>query len=364
MLFLYSTMVLLSLLVLLITAVDCSTNQLVPLHTKRRTIAVCIVVAVCAVCELIFVLTDVPLPNWWIRWIILFLRRGIKAMEFSCAPFIGIAVALAYGDPPRPKLAVVAAGVHFLFQWVALFFGLVFQVDAMNGYHRGMLFPVYFAAFLLSAVYAFAAVIRNSRNYQIGADTALVLIGIFLLFGIGSVYVLPEVRDTYLCIALGNLLVYSRHYKIMLQVDAVTGLLNRRCYEVNIASLGSRAVILFFDVDKFKVVNDTYGHKVGDICLRNSAALLREVYGTNGLCYRIGGDEFCVILSQNIEQADSMNQQFREKLQAMREEDPRMPGLSMGYAYYDAASSNVNGIIQEADAMLYENKKAAFNTIS
>lgn len=368
----YSTITTLSLLVLLVTAVDCAGNQLVAHNTKRRTRAVCMVIAVCTVCELLFVLTDIPLPEGWIRWsallpewlirwIIILLRRIIKTIEFSCAPFIGITVALAYGDAPRPKLAMGAAGVHLVFQWIALFFGWVFRVDAMNGYHRGILFPVYIAAFALSAVYAFVAVVRNSRHYQMGVDTVLVLIGIFLVVGIGSVYLVPGVQDTYLCIALGNLLVYSRHYKIMLQVDAVTGLLNRRCYEVNITNLGSRGVILLFDVDKFKQVNDTYGHNVGDICLNSTAAILREVYGKSGLCYRIGGDEFCVILSQDVDQLETFNQQFRDRLQALRAEDPRMPGLSMGYAVYDAAASfSVDDVIQEADAMLYKNKKAAF----
>lgn len=142
----------------------------------------------------------------------------------------------------------------------------------------------------------------------------------------------------------------------MLQADAVTSLLNRRCYDVNMTDMGSRAVSLLFDVDKFKHVNDTYGHSVGDICLRNAAQQLRQVYRKNGLCYRIGGDEFCVILRDGIEKTEELNRDFLSAVKMTREKDPRMPGVSMGYAYYDAAVSHVQRVVEEADAMLYRNK--------
>ena len=132
-----------------------------------------------------------------------------------------------------------------------------------------------------------------------------------------------------------------RDDKTLLQVDPVTRLLNRRCYDVNITDIGARAVILFFDVDKFKQVNDTYGHSVGDICLRNVAQQLRSVYGKQGLCYRVGGDEFCVILRDGIEDLKELNDRFAAAIRELQESDSRMPGVSMGYAYFVSAASHV-----------------------
>ena len=177
-----------------------------------------------------------------------------------------------------------------------------------------------------------------------------------LMVGIGIQFVYSSIRIDYLCIAVGNMLFYIRYYKIMLQVDAVTRLLNRRCYDVSIADLGSRAVVLFFDVDKFKQVNDTYGHSAGDVCLRTVAQQLRNVYGKYGLCYRIGGDEFCVILQNGIEKAEELNRQFADAIKTVQKEDAKMPGVSMGYAYYDNSVSHIRDVIEEADAMLYRNK--------
>lgn len=174
--------------------------------------------------------------------------------------------------------------------------------------------------------------------------------------GLGIRFTSPSIGIDYLCIAVGNMLFYIRCYKIMLQVDAVTRLLNRRCYDVQIADLGTHAAILLFDVDKFKEVNDTYGHSVGDLCLKKIAQELRRVYGKYGLCYRIGGDEFSVILRENLQRVEELNDRFTAAIKALRAEDSRIPDVSVGYAYYDADSTHIQKTIEEADAMLYNNK--------
>ncbi|MGM9604154.1 MAG: GGDEF domain-containing protein, partial [Faecousia sp.] len=342
---LYAAISLIAFFTLVITMVDAATNQLVSRRTKYRTVGTCLLIAAAALGEFLGVMLDGGAPS------AIWPHRIAKAVELSLAPAIGVAVAISYGNPWRPKLAISLVAVHGLFEWVGMFCGWVFLVDGQNLYHRQALFPLYVAAFVLSVIYGFAGVIRNGKAFQIGIDSSLVFILLLLGAGIGVLF-LSGVRIAYPCIALGNLLVYTRYYKVMLQVDAVTGLLNRRCYDVSITDLASRAVILFFDVDKFKQVNDTYGHSVGDLCLKNVARQLREVYGKHGLCYRTGGDEFCVILSQDIEQTEALNRQFREQIQALRHRDNRMPEVSLGFALYDAAVSRIQDVVEEADAML------------
>lgn len=175
---------------------------------------------------------------------------------------------------------------------------------------------------------------------------------------IGIQFIYSSIRIDYLCISIANMLFSIRYDKTLLQVDPVTRLLNRRCYDVNITEMVSRAVILFFDVDKFKQVYDTYGHSVGDICLRSVAQQLRNVYGKQGLCYRVGGDAFCVILRDDIENLEELNDRFTAAIRELRANDSRMPGVSMGYAYYGSASSHIQNAVEEADAMLYKNKSA------
>lgn len=347
---LYTSVIFITILFLLITVADVMTNRLITRGTKIRSVITCLLIAGSALGECIGVLTN-GAPA-----VYLFLHKIAKVVEFSFAPAIGVAAAIAYGDAKRPKIAISLAVAHALFECVAMHFEWVFSIDSQNIYHREELYPIYVTAFLLSLIYSFISILRNGKAYQIGVDSVLILTLFMLMVGIGIQFIYSSIRIDFMCIAMGNMLFYIRYYKIMLQVDAVTQLLNRRCYDVNITDIGSRAVILFFDIDKFKQVNDTYGHSTGDICLKNVGQQLRNVYGKYGLCYRIGGDEFCVILQDHVEKTEELNCQFASAIKMLQMEDGRMPDVSMGYAYYDDAVSHIQNVIEEADAMLYRNK--------
>ncbi|MDY3918124.1 MAG: GGDEF domain-containing protein, partial [Candidatus Limivivens sp.] len=288
----------------------------------------------------------------------LLLHKIAKLVEFSAAPAIGVAAAIAYGDVKRPKAAVALSFGHALFECAALHFEWVFRVDSQNIYHREAFYLIYVAAFILSVIYCFVCIIRNGKAYQMGVDRVLIWTLVMLVVGIGIQFIYSSIRIDYLCISIGNMMFSIRNYKIMLQVDAVTGLLNRRCYDVKMTDLGPRAAILFFDIDKFKQLNDTYGHLEGDACLKKVAQQLRSVYGKFGLCYRIGGDEFCVILYDGIEKIEELNSRFASAVRELQTGDSRMPTVSAGYAFYDASVSHVQNVIEEADAMLYRNKNA------
>lgn len=350
---LYTAIVIITLFTLVITAADVATNQLIVKEAKTRATFTCVLIGLCALGECIGELTNGAAPR------LIPLHGAAKLVEISLSPFIGVAVGVAYGDAVRPRLAFAVAAAHALLECVAFSFGGVFAIDAANIYHRGALFPLYVAAFSLSAVYGLIAVLQSGKAYQVDVDVVPVLTMATLAGGIAGLYFETAVRIAYLCIAVANLIFYYSYYKIMLRVDAVTHLLNRRCYDVSVSELGTRAVILYFDIDRFKQVNDTYGHTVGDLCLRGVSRLLRQVYGRYGRCYRIGGDEFCVILSDGLDGVEALNARFGEAVAALRAGDPRMPGVSIGYACYDAATSSVQRVIGEADAMLYRNKNAA-----
>ena len=347
---LYTAVFLIAGLTLIITVSDIRTNRLITREDKRAALIACLIIALPMLAEWVSILLDGAPAE--LRSV----HVTAKLLELILAPAIGVAVAFAYGDAKHPELALTLVAAHAVFQCLALGFEWVFRVDAENGWQRQELFLIYALVFVLSVAYAFSSVVIGGKAYQIGVDAMLVLTLLLVTAGIWIMLVFPRIRITYLCIALSNLLLYIRHYKIMLQVDAVTGLLNRRCYDVNITDMGSRSVIVLLDIDQFKRVNDTYGHSVGDLCLRSVAQELTAVYGRYGLCYRIGGDEFCVVLHDGLEKLPMLNQLFLARIQRLRERDSRMSGVSMGYAYYDAAASNIRDVIQEADTMLYRNK--------
>jgi diguanylate cyclase (GGDEF)-like protein len=104
------------------------------------------------------------------------------------------------------------------------------------------------------------------------------------------------------------------------QEDALTGVANRRCFmqrlaaEIDVAlAIGRPLSIAIADLDHFKVVNDELGHPVGDLALRQCAALMRRGCRQSDLVARIGGEEFALILP-GMRQADAI--EFCETLRA------------------------------------------------
>ena len=348
---LYTAVVLISILLLIITMADILTNRLTTQKMKLRSVIASLLIAGSVTGEWIGVLTN-GAPASFIG-----LHRCAKLVEFCLSPAIGAAIAVAYGVVKKPKIVAAAVTAHAVFECAAVYFNWVFRIDAQNIYHREGMYFVYVTAFIISLIFCLICIIRSGTEYQTGIDCVLVLTILMTVIGIGIQFVNSNIRIDFLCIAIGNMLLYSRHYKMVLQVDAVTSLLNRRCYEANIGNLGPHAAVIFFDINKFKQVNDTYGHSVGDICLRNIAQRISAVYKKHGSCYRIGGDEFCVILNSELDLLETMNRQFLASIEELQKEDTRMPNVALGYAYYNAENSHIQNIIEEADAMMYKNKQ-------
>ncbi|WP_157463915.1 HD domain-containing phosphohydrolase [Deinococcus pimensis] len=93
-----------------------------------------------------------------------------------------------------------------------------------------------------------------------------------------------------------QLLRATHAYRQQARTDALTGLANRRQFELDLVSLQPGEHLLVVDIDHFKRLNDRHGHAVGDDVLRRAARAFEEAVGSDGTVYRYGGEEFAVIL--------------------------------------------------------------------
>jgi diguanylate cyclase (GGDEF)-like protein len=156
--------------------------------------------------------------------------------------------------------------------------------------------------------------------------------------------------------------------------DALTGLYTPRAFreqlqrELALAHTPAAAplALWFVDTDRFKSVNDTYGHAAGDAVLRAMAALLREhtVAGVD-LAARNGGDEFCAVVRGThklaaIERA----QRFCNAVRAANF-GPGIPvTASVGVAAFPSDAANANELLEVADAAMYHSKRCGRDRVS
>jgi diguanylate cyclase (GGDEF)-like protein len=201
-------------------------------------------------------------------------------------------------------------------------------------------------------------------------DTAELCIGVLVTYGVaGNLFLAPA------ALPVVTLLQRSlRHAQLVTdsRVDLKTGLLNAATWEGESTTEVARAVrtgsplaVALLDIDKFKVINDTYGHLVGDVVLKEIARTLTSMLRDYDLAGRFGGEEFSVLLPQTrAVDAFRIAERVRANIAGLRIIVPGTTGgervhvtVSIGVAALDAGSKReLSELMAAADAALYRAK--------
>lgn len=157
--------------------------------------------------------------------------------------------------------------------------------------------------------------------------------------------------------------------------DPLTDLYNRRVFEQRLNEAVLRAQrydeavsLLMLDLDHFKQINDSHGHRAGDEILRRVAhVILKQIRGTD-LAARYGGEEFAVILSGTSEsQADEMSERIRQHIQALEikidSDTCASTTISIGISEYSPQLASSEALIEAADQALYRAKQEGRNCV-
>jgi diguanylate cyclase (GGDEF)-like protein len=158
--------------------------------------------------------------------------------------------------------------------------------------------------------------------------------------------------------------------------DTLTGLPNRVYFEERLAECSERAsqektklALLFADLDRFKVINDTLGHHIGDRMLQEVARRFKDALGENVLLARMGGDEFVALFQFDADAPEFVEQKAEAMLKAVSspiETDGYVlsTSTSIGIAVYPDHAKDIAALIRYADAAMYDAKEGGKNRYS
>ncbi len=338
----------------------------------------------------------------WLEGVVGALALASVAATFAFDPAVAsthgdtaeVAVNLAYPTLDVLLLALVGAGFALQGQragraWVLLAAGIalvgaadvVYLVQVANGTYS--LNSWVNAAWPLAAVIiALAAWTDDSprpaadsrpRGWAVHLQTgvfALLIVGVLAVEGFRRVPLVAHVLLTLAVVSLiARMAVAGRERRQLARTtaqantDELTGLANRRrLYAAADLALADErpAVLLLLDLNRFKELNDTLGHNIGDVALCQLAERLQSVLPPNGLLARIGGDEFVALLPGNYEEAAALAvaQSFQDAL-----EEPFQLGefmipmqASIGIALAPAHASTRAELLRCADVAMYRAK--------
>ncbi|NOZ79681.1 MAG: GGDEF domain-containing protein [Acidobacteria bacterium] len=257
----------------------------------------------------------------------------------------------------RPPLVAIQAVVDAL---VGLLTGAAAVYAFSRSDSRGTrLLPVAF--FIHSAIFIHHSLVLGSSFVGTHVPSYLshvsfidagaeLLIGLMLLLALGNVALSEMIA------ANARLEAAQRSLRGLVDADPLTGLYNRRKLRRFAAATQDRpGVVIYIDVDRFKTINDRWGHATGDASLVRVASALRTVFRTEDGLFRIGGDEFLVV-APGLEPEDAL-----ERIARLRTIIGRSKGGNPAIAVSVGVSKFGNEVPMDqalalADAAMYEEK--------
>ena len=344
----YTATIYLAIFTLIIMILIVKKNDLLSKKKKKQFITTFIIIIIAAMSEWsALLLNGMDSSTRWFHII-------ARVMDHSLAPVVAMIFCIIIDAERQAKMLTLPMIVHTVLEILSGYFGFIYFVDANNIYHHGSMYWIYVAFYFVCSICFILQALKFGMKYQNNNGTMLWLLLVYMFSGVMIGMIRSDVHIAYICLAIDTVLIYVYYLEVVEKTDGLTGLLDRHSYKEAFRHQNEEAVVLFFDVDDFKFVNDHYGHLYGDECLKKIAKTILNTYGEYGYCYRIGGDEFCVILKNRLDEVEDLNQEFTCEMSWRRKNDIRLPFVSVGYAMFDPKETDMETCVKQADAMMYE----------
>jgi diguanylate cyclase (GGDEF)-like protein len=276
---------------------------------------------------------------------LIFIQQHLGRIEMHFHVFIAMAILSLYKDTLPILVAALTTIVHHLiFNYLQFYEISLFDMPVMIfNYGCGLDIVAFHALFVIAEMIVLAYMVTLQLAHSIESH--------------------KQAKEV---VGLSKKLHYSSMH------DSLTGLPNRQNLYENLQLITANAnrhkdkfALLFLDLDKFKHINDTLGHDVGDELLKVIAIRLKSILRENDIVARIGGDEFIIILS-DIKSEQSILECISKILELFKKEivvkgKILKSSTSIGCAIYPDDSKDVNTLMKYADMAMYSAKDSGKN---
>ena len=273
-----------------------------------------------------------------------------NVIGFLLTPFIPIFIVSSFFKGKKKLIVFLPSVINGILALLSPFTGAIFSVSPT--YKRGNFFLFFCFSFLWGIVIAFIILLKLQLRYKDVPKRVSVGMMLFLLLGTSFQIFFPKIHASWCCVAFSIVIGYIFLEMVNSSYDSLTQVHSRKAYQV---ALNDAKVVVIFVVDCFKTINDTYGHPYGDESLRTVAYFIKESFKDDGVCYRIGGDEFCVLL-KTADKHEACLATFKYKILEKQKEDEHFPSVSYGFDIKEEGDSIISTLYQ-ADLNLYKAKR-------
>lgn len=295
----------------------------------------------------------------------------LQLIKFLIVPILPVIYSKAMFEQTEPdaksKLVFKNLRKYIVLEEIFIFICFFCSFEKQNTFYKNGLYYIYIVSLLFPVGYLFYNAYIFSQKYQVKKIQQLIEIMILVIVGIILQMIYLDTKIGWLVISIIATFIYVYYNENIQCVDGLTQLLDHRSIDNAIEKMKRKKkpfILLIFDVNDFKKINDIYGHHYGDQTLILLGKVLKENYCQYGTCYRVGGDEFAAIMEDNLEKVIELNCKLAERLEIERKnekeialkekrEEREIPYISYGMAKYNPIGNRNN-----EDAGICETKYA------
>ena len=244
-------------------------------------------------------------------------------------------------------------------------FGVVYKISPDNLYSRG---PMYFVLVLIAICYMLTGaymIIRNKEPYRLKKAISLLSFVVFPLLGLLIQLLFYGVTLVWNFSAISIFIIYLRIQSKEQTTDYLTGLNTRAAFDnyINMkveASVKKDFALIMIDIDKFKIINDQYGHISGDEALVVFSEVIRQSVRSTDFIARYGGDEFVILIDcEHRKDVDHVLNRIKKHLDEINQTGELRYNLDFSYGssfFREAGKNNSDKFIDHVDQLMYQQK--------